>query len=345
MATLDIFNQDAFSAISLTRAVEKFEYVPQFLGSLSVAGRPLFEPEPIRTTTVMVERRDNTLALVKTSERGSAPEEKAKDRRNVRNFNTVRLAPSDRVTADELQNIRAFGEESELIQVQTEVARRQMRLRQDLEATMEYHRLGAIQGLLLDSDGSTIYDYFTEFGVAQAPEIDFDLDNASPVSGAVRKKCTQVVRAVQRELGSLALPGMQIIGLCGDAFWDDLTAHPEVRETFLNYEAAASLREAVAFQQFMYGGIRFVNYRGTDDGSTIAIGTDKCRFFAAGVPGLFQHVMAPAETFDFVNTLGQEVYSMIVPDRDRNMWAKIELYSYPLMLCTRPLSLQRAKRT
>lgn len=346
MPTMDIFHNDAFSAASLLKAVEKFEYVPQFLGSLEVGGLPLFEPEPVRTTVVAIEQRDNTLALVPTSPRGAPPTQKAKDPRNIRNFNTVRIAPSDRLMADEIQNIRAFGSETELMQVQEEVARRLYRLRLDIELTHEYQRLGAVMGKVYDADGATlIYNYFSEFGIAEPSEIDFDLDNANPAPGAVRKKCTQVVRNITRALGSLAVPTMQVIGLCGDAFWDDLTSHPEVRETYLNYEAAAALREGVAWSEFFYGGIRFVNYRGTDDNSKVAVGTDKCAFFPAGAPGVFKMAFAPAETFEWVNTPGREAYPMIVVDKDRQMWADIELYSYPLPICTRPAALQRAKRT
>jgi hypothetical protein len=38
-------------------------------------------------------------------------------------------------------------------------------------------------------DGATVVDCFAEFGIAAEPEIDFDLDNATPASGALRKRC------------------------------------------------------------------------------------------------------------------------------------------------------------
>ena len=84
---------------------------------------------------------------------------------------------------------------------------------------------------------------------------------------------------------------------------------------------------------------------GTDDGSTIAIGTDKVKFFPVGGRGVFEMAFSPAETFQYVNTPGQAVYAMVVPDRDRDMWVDLEVYSYPLPICTRPAMLQRGKRT
>jgi Phage major capsid protein E len=59
-------------------------------------------------------------------------------------------------------------------------------------------RLAAIQGLLIDADGSTLFDWFAEFGITAATEIAFDLNHASPVDGALRIQCNKVVRAMAR---------------------------------------------------------------------------------------------------------------------------------------------------
>ena len=340
MATLDIFRQDAFSALSMTRAVDKLGYVPGLLGSIP----GLFDPVPVYTTDIMIEEREHEAALIQTSERGAEPAVMGQERRNVRAFRTTRLFKHSRLMAHELQNIRAFGTESELAQVQAEVARRQFRMRRDVELTHEHMRLGAVQGQVIDADGSVIYDWASEFGQAIPAEIDFDLDNADPESGAVRKKCNQVTRSILRALKGLGGNQVSIMALAGDNFWDDLTAHPEVRETYLNTQAASDLREGNAFESFRYGGITWTNYRGTDDGSTVAVGEDKARFFPVG-SGIFQVAWAPAERFDLANMPGQELYSWVVPDDRRNAFVDVELYSYPLHVCTMPSALHRARRT
>jgi hypothetical protein len=53
--------------------------------------------------------------------------------------------------------------------------------------------------------------------------------------------------------------------------------------------------------------------------------------------------MAPAERFEFVNTMGRDMYSWVVMDRDRDMWADIEFYSYPLAVCVQPQALASAR--
>ena len=37
--------------------------------------------------------------------------------------------------------------------------------------------------------------------------------------------------------------------------------------------------------------------------------------------------------------------ALTIPDRDREAWVKLEVYSYPLFICTRPASLGRARNT
>lgn len=345
MASMDIFNQNAFSMVSMTQGLEKVPYQPSFLRNLNI-----FTPDPIRTSVAMIEEREGVLNLIKTSDRGAPIAERSTEKRKLRSFEVPRIAKGDTIQASEIDSIRAFGSESELMQVQREIARRvngPTGLLREVEMTWEHMMLGAVQGILVDSDGSTLFNYYTEFGVPQAAEIDFDLDNASPASGAVRKKCNSVLRAMMDNAQGTWTPNTTAMGLCGDAFFDDLTAHSEVRETYLSQSEAGMLRNEVgqAYSAVRYGNITFVNYRGTDDGSTISIGTDKCVFFPVNAPGVFRWVKSPGESLDYVNTLGRDVYSMLIRDRDRNAWVRPEVYSYPLMLCTRPGMLQRAKRT
>jgi hypothetical protein len=243
--------------------------------------------------------------------------------------------------AHSIQNIRAFGTESELAGVQDEVMKIAARLRRDMELTHEYHRLGAIQGRLIDADGSTVLlNMFTAFGVSEPTEVDFALGTAGT---DVRAKCAAIVCNMVRASKGAITPMSRIMGLCGDAFFDSLIGHPTVRETYLAQEGAR-LREGSAFTSLTFGGITFVNYRGTDDNSTVAIGTDKCRFFPVGADGVFGVAFAPYEAGGFVNTPGQDMYATIVTDKDRDFWYQPEIYSYPLHYCTMPELLLRAKR-
>ena len=67
-------------------------------------------------------------------------------------------------------------------------------------------------------------------------------------------------------------------------------------------------------------------------------------FFPVGA-GIFKWAMSPGESFEHIGQLGQKFYPGIVVDKDRNQWADVEMYSYPLPVCTMPQALYRAKRT
>lgn len=342
MAHMDIFNNDAFSMVELTGVVNKMPRVPTLIGDMG-----LFSVKSIRTEIASFEQNQGSIGLIQTSERGAPLSQAARDTRTMRHLKAPRIAKADSLTASELANLRAFGTESELAVVQTEVAARQASLVADVNLTWENMRLGAIQGIVKDADGSTLYDLYSLFDVSQPAEVDFDLDNASPASGALRKKCAETVRAARRAAGNGWIRGRtKLIGLCDDVFWDQLIAHPEVRASYLNQVAAAELRSEADTGEFEFGGITFMHYDGTDDNTTVKVPTGTCKFFPRdAAPGFWQVVLTPGEFFNTINMPGQPLYSLTLPDRDRNAFVGIEVYSYPLFVCTRPEALQRARNT
>ena len=339
---MDIFNDDAFGLVTMTEKVEKMPTVPTFLGNLGIFG----EGEGVATDVVSIEQKGMTRELIPTSQRGTEPPMGTTDKRSLRHFTIPRVAKSDQVFAREIQGVREFGTEGELMTAIRLIAQKQRKLLTEHALTMEYHRLGALQGILLDSDGSTLYNYFTEFGISQPAEIDFDLDNASPTPGALRDTIAAAKRAVIRALGASYVPGtVRFLWLCGDTFYDQFVRHPEVERSYENWEAAVNLRQANVFDTFSFGGMEWHNYQGTDDNSTVAIPTTKCKLVVIGVPGLYRRVNGPGESLDTVNTIGRPIYSNLVRDLKRNEWVQPEIFSYPLHLVTRPEVLLRGKNT
>lgn len=335
MASLDIFNQDPFTTVSLTAAVDKFPYQPGALGELA-----LFDDDPIRTTALVVEQRQGRLVIIPLSERGEEGTQRTTEKREARYFEVPRLRHSDTVYANELQNIRAFDTESELMQVQDEVARRlagPTGLLKNIEYTWEFQRLAAVQGLFTDADGSIRYDWFQEFGIAKAAEVAFNL--AAGTANSLRPLCNQITRSMARKAQGAFTASTRVFALCGDAFYDAFVNHPDVIRTFVNWSDAQEIRgggAGGAYSSFEFGGIRWINYRGSDDNETIKIPDDKVKFFPQGAPGVFRRALAPGESFQWVNTPGKPVYVVPIMDRDRNEWWKMEVSSYPLHICTRP---------
>ena len=340
---LDIFNSDAFSVTRMTEAMREIAYVPSRIGQLG-----LFQVESIDTLDVAIEKADaDSLVLVPSSPRGAPGDTRDTARRSLRKLGVPHFQRNDAVYADEVMQGRAFGSETAVETLVNKIAMKAAVHSQDFALTEEYHRLNVIKsGQLLDANGTVLYDYATEFGESLPAEIDFDLDNASPAEGALRKKCASVVRSIATTLGGL--PYRTIHAFCGDAFFDDLIAHKEVRDTYKGFAEAATLRSAYitdgmggSYGIFEFGGITFENYRG---GGSISVETDKCHIFPTGVPQFFKTIYAPADYIETVNRPGQRLYAKqwTMPN-DKGV--NLEFQMNALHYCTRPRALLRAKRT
>lgn len=339
MLTMNVFAQDAFSAIQLSAAVDKIDYVPQYLSA--VPG--LFVPDPVRTEAIWIEERTTGALILPFSPRGAPPHQTGGDKRKARAFRTLRFGDASRITASELLAIRAWNSEVALKDLQTEIARRQFKIKQNMQLTKEFHLLNCVtQAKVLDADATLMYDWAVEFEQSIPGEINFDLSNTGR---HVRKLCADVRRSIQRNLKGVGV-ARDVIGLCGDNFWNDLTSNAEVVQTYLNWSAASDLRGPLGREwgEFRYGDVTFVNYRSTDDGTTVGIPTDKCKFFPVGAD-IFRLAYSPGERFEHLGQLGQETYSAMVLDDDRNSWADVEVYSYPLPVCIMPQALYQARRT
>lgn len=343
MVALNIFRNDAFSTMEMTSAFERLPYLPATLDGMNI-----FTPNPIRTTALGVEERDGQLGVIQTSERGTpVNDERQTEKRKMRYFETPRIVQGSTIWASEIQGIRAFNagdnQVTELMQVQEEVARRvagPTGILTNIRFTKENMRLAAVQGMLLDKDGSVIYNWYDEFQFAAPAVVYFDL--ASQVVGSLRPVINVLVRSITRASKGAMTPQSKIVALCGDGFWDKFTNHVDVVKTFLNWQDAAQLRasQGGAFGTFNFAEIEWINYRGSDDNATIKIPDEEVRFFPANAPGVFEEALSPAETFDWVNTPGKDTYLIPIFDRDRNMWWRVEGYSYPLFICKRPETLR-----
>lgn len=341
MSILNIFRNDAFSEVALTTQVERIPHLPQTLSDMG-----LFTPNPIRTTALAVEERNGVLSLVPMSQRGQPTNaERTTERRKMRYFDVPRIFKGDTIHSHELQNIREFGTESVLMQVQTEVARRlagPTGILTHLDYTEEFQQLAAVQGRLLDSDGSVWYDWFDEFEFAKPAEIAFNLD--ANVEYTLRPIINQLTRSMARSAQGAFTTSTSVVALCGDSFYDKFTTHVDVEKTFKNWSDATDLRQGGAFQSFAFGGVEWLNYRGSDDNAEIKIPDDKVKFFPKGAPGVFEKAMAPGESFEWINTPGKERYVVPIFDRDRNSWWRMEAYEYPLYICKRPEVLRTGRQ-
>jgi len=333
---LDFFGGDLFKMASLTTTINHDDYKPDLIG-----GMGLFEEEGVATRNVVVEEDGNSLKLVATAPWGGVPASRENGKRVGRPFIVPHLPTRDSITAEELQGVRAYAAgmtpAQTLMTIQALRDRKLNNMRADLEATLEYHRVGAIKGLVLDADGSsTIYDLFSEFNVSQQTHgMNLD-DSATDV-------ITQIREAIRKSLNALKNQGVSgFAALCGDQFFDLLTGHPFVRNTYLNWTAAAELRnEHRAYGVFDFNGVRWINYRGSVGGVDF-VETGKASLFPLGARGLFKGYFGPSDYIDRVNQIPDpngapiEVRSEMKP---MGKGVDLEAQSNPLYLCTKPAAV------
>jgi hypothetical protein len=336
---LDIFNNNAFGVVSLTDAINKPLFAPGRIGQMG-----LFNERSVSTTTIVLEEKDGNLILVSPTPRGGPGVTIDKKKADARAIVVPHFEINDAIYADEVQGVRAWGTENQLMTVMGMVADRISIHRPSHEVTLEYQRMGAVKGVITYNDGSTT-DLFAFFGISQDTEIAFDLTNA--ISGALRKHVQQTIRQMAVNLGGLPFTGVR--ALCGDNFFDDLLSNAEVRSTFLNQPGASELRTAYVnnggqtYGQFEFGGVVWENYRGYVGGTSF-INTDKCHLYPTGVPNLFRTYFAPADYIETVNTLGQRLYlKQYRMDNDKGV--NLDSQMNALSLCTRPKSLLIGRRS
>lgn len=323
MASIETFLGDDFSVTALAAAINLMPKPQHRIAALN-----LFSEEGITTTTAQIEYDGQVIGLVAAQARGGVGHVVDLAPRKMIPFNTVHLPQRSHMLADEVQNVRAFGSETELEVAVNRVKSYQEKHKRQLDLTHEFQRLGAIKGKILDADGtSVLLDVYSAFGIQQK-KASMALSTANT---DVRSKCDSVIELIVKELDGALVSGA--VALCGQNFWTKLISHKSVRETYLNTTQAAELRGKPT-DSFDFGGITFERYRG-QIGGTQFIDPEKAYAFPVDVADLFITRYAPADYMDTVNTTGLPYYSIVEPLPLRKGLV-IESQSNPLHIPTRP---------
>ena len=331
---LDIFRTDAFSLTTLSDAFIKAPYQPGQVGRLG-----LFRSKGIRTTTAVIEWKDGHLELIQSSPRGGPGSTTSNNKRTAESFIVPHLERERTIYADEVQNVRTFGSEDGAEAVQAVVDEKLAELRADHEVTLEHLRIGAIQGIVKDADGSTLFNLFTKFGVSPQTAA-LAADDDTDTGNAFRASIQAAQRLAEADLGAAPVSGWLV--LCGPTFFEDAQKDLGVTQT-IRYQDAGRLAGSQGnggSRAFEFAGVRFEEYRGGTDyiaaaeGFLIPLGVD-----------IFRTYFAPADFVEAVNTLGQPGYAKLVNDADLNRWVKVHTQSNPLALCLRPRAIVKLSVT
>lgn len=330
---------DAFSMTSLTQSIN---ILPNRYGRVGQLG--LFTDKGVRTRSVIVEEQNGILNLLPTLPVGAPGTQNKMGKRKVRSFTVPHIPLDDAILPSEYEGLRAFGSETETKTLAMVMNDHLQTARNKFDITLEHLRMGALKGIILDSDASTLYNLYTEFDIVQKV-VDFDLSTASPVTRVI-DKCREIARHIEDNLKGEVYSGIRC--LCDATFFDALIAHSSVEAYYLQHAAALSLVSGADPRKgFKFGDITFEEYRGTatdQNGAArafIAAGEGHC--FPEGTTQSFNTIYAPGDFIETVNTIGIPLYAK---QEMGKFGRRVDLHiqSNPLPLCYRPALLVKVTK-
>ncbi|EOW9411414.1 major capsid protein [Vibrio cholerae] len=322
----ELIEGDHFSVSTLTASVNKVDVVPGRIKALKI-----FDEAGISTTDMSLEYKDGTVSLVKSGPRGGDPENTTDDdKRSAIKFSTTHLKQVSSLFADEFQNVRPFGNLSYEDQVQQFMLDKFASMTRNNEATIEYQRVGALTGKILDSDGTLILDLYKQFGIEPVTDT-IDLS-----SGDTKKQIRSIKTKSKAALKVNNVP--RWIAFCGSVFFDSLEAAPDVKEALVRTKDAEQLRDDN--DSISFGSVRWEEYDAFV-GDTRFIAEDEALLVPV-VDGLCLTRFAPADYSETVNTVGVPHYAR-AEAKKMNRGFDLECQSNPISIVTVPLAVRRLK--
>jgi hypothetical protein len=324
------FDNPSFSMSALTAAIN---ILPNNYGLMESMG--LFPAKPVRFRSVVVEEKNGILTLLPTMPVGSPGTVGKRGKRKLRSFAIPHIPHDDVVLPEEVQGIRAFGSETELSTVASVMAEHLQTMRNKHSITLEHLRIGALKGIILDADGSELYNLFDLFDITPKV-VNFQLTNTAT---DVKKKCLDLKRYLEKNLKGERMSGVHC--LVSEEFFDALTSHDNVKAAYDRWQDGLALRSDLR-SGFTFAGITFEEYSGEasdgDDNVHRFIAAGEGHAFPLGTVDTFATYFAPADFNETANTLGQPLYAKQEP-RKFERGTDIHTQSNPLPMCHRPAVL------
>lgn len=331
MATLNPWDADAFTMRSLTNAIN---ILPNMYGRCNELN--LFPDKGAAIRSIMLEEQNGVLNLLEPRPVGAPGQENKMGKRKVRSFIIPHIPVEDTILPNEYEGIRAFGTDNQVAALAQVMNNHLQTALNKFAITLEYMRMGALKGQIVEPDTTVIYNLFTEFGIAEK-EVDFLLGTAGT---NVQTKCFEVKRHIEDNLkGEVMTSGHCLVD---ESFFSKLISHANVKAAFANYSAAQNILGGDPRKGFPFGGLTFEEYRGTatdaNGNARKFLATDTGRAFPLGTMATFNTLYAPGTFLETVNTIGIPYYAkqeMRKFDRGVDIWME----SNPLPMCLRPALL------
>ncbi|MBP6677474.1 MAG: major capsid protein [Paracoccus sp.] len=297
------FDAGGYSLAEMTQAINILPNLYTRLGELG-----LFRFEGVSQRSVIIEQIEGVLNLLPSVSLGGPATVGSREARAMRSFALPWIPHDDVILPADIQGVPAIGAFDEADPLVSVMTRKLTLMRRKHAQTREYMEMNALRGIVKDGAGTTLYNYFTEFGIAQI-SVDFVLGTAGTnIQGKVR----EVLRAVEDNLLGESMSGVH--ALVSREFFDKLISHPKTEEAYKFYAAtgAQPLRQDVR-RNFPFAGILFEEYAGAVTLSTKAserlVPANEGIAFPTGTMDTFTTYGGPANLLETANTIGLPLYA------------------------------------
>ncbi len=297
------FDAGGYSLAEMTQAIN---ILPNLYTRLAQIG--LFTFEGVTQRSVIIEQMEGVLNLLPSVPLGGPATVGTREGRSMRSFALPWIPHDDVILPADIQGMPAFGSADTADPLVSVMNRKLTLMRRKHAQTREYMEMNALRGIVKDGAGTTLYNYFTEFGLTQV-SVDFVLGTATTnVQGKVR----EVLRAIEDNLLGESMSSVH--ALVSPEFFDKLISHAKTEEAYKFYAAtgAQPLRQDVR-RNFPFAGILFEEYIGSVTLSTKAterlIPEGEGIAFPLGTSDTFTTYGGPANLLETANTIGLPLYA------------------------------------
>lgn len=326
-----------YTAVELTDAIN---YIPNTYGLINELN--IFPSDPIATRVVEVRREQNTLTVLPVKTPGATPTEAARARGDTLYVEVPHVPYQDTLKPEDIQGfLQLSGRTLRPTSAEEEMAKRLAAMRRTHDITLEYMRMEALKGILKDGDGTTVYNWYTTFGITKKT-VDFVLGTSTT---DIIAKCEEVYDHIVTNLKGETMSGVEVI--VSSSFFNKFVQHAKVEKYWLQTQNALQLVSMPRDRRggnwgrtfnFPLGNLVFTEYKGVAPlkaGSAPFVAVDYGHAYPAGTGNAFQTYLGPAHHWDYVNDPGMELYvSTKVLDHGRGV--EIVTQANPLPICKRP---------
>jgi hypothetical protein len=314
-----------FSYGTLTNAVNS---APVAVGPVSKS--ELFELNPIGSTSLGLELIDDQISLIQSSLRGGIGDMHPHTNRSMVKLSTSHIRTTATMLADSWLNRIGFAQGGTPANVLQERDRVLREMRSRIDTTMDYMKTRALNGQVLDADGSVIVDLFAEFGQTQQV-VECELGTAIT---NLANKITSARRLAESALG-MAYPSDWVI-FASAQFIDAVRSHASFETAVAGWSAASALIDDHRAGTIIVSGAKMIEVPNIAGKTFIEAGS---AFLAPmGVPGLCVTSFGPADYIESIGELGLPLYAK-AEELPMGRGLVIESQSNPISVISRPRAI------